>query len=100
MLDRTRIRKEKQKERRIKLLRAILIALTVIALWLILCGQVRKNRQVVSYEYISGSCLWDLARNCPDDMDKRDYITEIMTLNNMSSETVYANRLYQVPLYE
>lgn len=70
-----------------------LIAVMVI----ILCG---GKMHAVGYDYVSGTSLWEIAKeHCPDSMDKRDYIAEVMKLNGMENCTVYANRLYQVPVY-
>ncbi len=73
----------------------ILIVLAVI----LLSGA--KHPEAVGYEYVTGTSLWGMAEEyCPDGMDKRDYISEVMALNAMADSVVYANRLYAVPIYE
>ena len=97
MLERTRIRKQRQRKRRLRLIAGIL---AVIATTVLLCGLTHKP-QVSGYEYDTASTLWELSeRYCPDSMDKRKYIDEIMQLNNMSDSTVYAHKMYMVPVYE
>lgn len=81
-------------------LRLAALAAVIVVVWLLLCGAMREERQVIGYDYITGTSLWDLARECPDDMDKRDYIAQIVALNALQGSVVYADRLYQVPVYE
>lgn len=91
---------ERRRARRKRgLLGAICFIMGIAVIWALLCGA-KNEPEAVGYDYISGSSLWDLAMDCPEDMDKRDYIAEIMALNAMDSKTVYAGRLYQVPIYE
>ena len=96
MLHKTYIRKQARKKRRKKLL----LILAVIAAAVLLCGGLRKPH-IVGYEYDTAPTLWALSeRYCPDSMDKRKYIDEIMRLNNMPDSTVYAHKMYMVPVYE
>ena len=97
MLSRTYIRKRRQRQKRI---RAVLKLLTIAAIiWLAILLSGGKPK-IVGYEYMTGTSLWDLSRNCPETVDKRDCIAEIIALNAMAGSTVHANRLYVVPVYE
>lgn len=86
--------------RKQKRLRLTVSILAIFAAVILLCGLAHKPK-VSGYEYDSATTLWELSeRYCPDSMDKRKYIDEVMRLNNMSDSTVYAHRLYLVPIYE
>ena len=90
-------RKLKRKRKRGLFITACL-ALIVLAV-ILLSGA--KHPEAAGYEYVTGTSLWGMAEEyCPDSMDKRDYISEIMALNAMADSVVYANRLYAVPIYE
>lgn len=96
MLKRTYIRKRARRRRRI---RAVLKLLTIAAIiWLVILLSGGKPK-IIGYEYMTGTSLWDLSRNCPETVDKRDCIAEIIALNAMQESTVYENRLYLVPIY-
>lgn len=96
MLKRTYIRKRARRHRRI---RAVLKLLTIAAIvWLAILLSGGKPK-IIGYEYMTGTSLWDLSRNCPETVDKRDCISEIIALNAMQESTVYENRLYLVPIY-
>ena len=97
MLSKTYIRKRLRRQRRIRAALKLLIIAAVIWLTILLSGAKPK---IVRYEYMSGTSLWDLSRDCPETVDKRDCIAEIMAINAMTGSTVYANRLYMVPIYE
>ena len=78
-----------------------ILALFLCVLLLIGAMLVTEPPKAEAYEYDTCSTLWELAeRYCPEDMDKRDFINEVMALNAMVNETVYRNRLYMVPIYE
>lgn len=91
--------KRRRARRRRGILGTIFFLLGIVIIWAILCGM-NHEVKAVGYDYKSGSSLWDLACECPNSIDKRDYIAEIMALNAMDSNTVYADRLYQVPIYK
>lgn len=97
MLSRTYIRKRRRRQ---KCIRAVLKLLTIAAIiWLAILLSGGKPK-IIGYEYMTGTSLWDLSRNCPETVDKRDCISEIIALNAMTGSTVHANRLYVVPVYE
>lgn len=80
-----------------RVLTIFIIGLAIAIMTILLCG---AKPQAVGYDYISGTSLWEIAgEHCPGNMDKRVYINEVMKLNGMDDCTVYANRLYQVPVY-
>ena len=97
MLSRTYKRKRARRERRIRMVLKLIFIAAVIWLAILLSG---GKPHIVGYEYSSGTSLWDLSRNCPKTVDKRDCIAEIMAVNSMRDSTVHANRLYMVPIYE
>ena len=97
MLSRTYIRKRARRRRRIRAVLKILTIAAIIWLAILLSGGKPK---IIGYEYMTGTSLWDLSRNCPETVDKRDCIAEIIALNAMTGSAVHANRLYVVPVYE
>ena len=97
MLKRTYIRKRARRHRRIRAVLKLLTIAAIIWLAILLSGSKPK---IIGYEYMTGTSLWDLSRNCPETVDKRDCIAEIIALNSMTGSTVHANRLYMVPVYE
>lgn len=98
MVSRMRKRKRQRRRRMAQVALTFMLGLAVIAIAILLCG---SKPQAIGYEYDSARTLWELSeRYCPDSMDKRAYIAEVMKLNAMSDSVVYADRLYQVPIYE
>lgn len=96
MLKRTYIRKRARRRRRMRAVLKLLIIAAIVWLAILLSGGKPK---IIGYEYMTGTSLWDLSRNCPETVDKRDCISEIIALNAMTGSTVHANRLYLVPIY-
>ncbi len=95
----SRSRKRRNAERKRKALKV----LGILALGLIialLCGMGINRPKITGYDYKTGTSLWDLASDCPDSVDKRQMIAEIMAVNAMIDSTVYGGRLYQVPVYK
>lgn len=96
MLKRTYIRKRARRRRRMCAVLKLLTIAAIVWLAILLSGGKPK---IIGYEYMTGTSLWDLSRNCPETVDKRDCISEIIALNAMQESTVYENRLYLVPIY-
>lgn len=75
----------------------LLICLAVV----VITVSAKGKREIVGYTYDSGSTLWEMAeRHCPNDMDIRDFISEIKNANEMESPIVYEGYLYKIPVYE
>ena len=62
--------------------------------------RITEQPKITGYEYDTCDTLWELTVYCPDTVDKRDFIDEVMKINNMKNETVYSGRVYQYPIYE
>ena len=93
---RQRARKVKRAKRSISV---ISIVIVVILIALLLCGS-SSVQCAAEYEYKSTDTLWDLLKYCPEDIDRWDFIYEIMELNGMEDMTVSTDRLYMVPIYK
>lgn len=98
------IRIEGRRRRKIarrKRIKRIIAVISVLALSLLLAGLAEKKEcRIIGYTYDSGSTVWELAqRCCPDHMDIRDVVEEIETINGIENSAIYANRLYQIPVY-
>ncbi len=76
----------------------ICLIVFIVAIAILLCGT-SYGRGTPEYEYHTCERLWDFVRFCPVDMDRWEYIYEIMELNGMDDMTVQANRLYMVPVF-
>lgn len=69
-----------------------LLVIAAIAILILLASRSKAShefsRSIYYVEY--GDTLWDVASAyCPDDMDKREYINEIITLNDLPSAMIY-----------
>ena len=94
-------RRMRARERRRKLTKNLVIGISVILIALLLLGLSQRKNSVTAYGYDTCTTLWDLAdKYCPNSMDKRDFIEKVRHLNAMSDYKVYANRLYQYPVYK
>ncbi|MCH5186312.1 MAG: LysM peptidoglycan-binding domain-containing protein [Oscillospiraceae bacterium] len=72
----------------------------LIVLSAVLCGCAKPEVKTETYTVSSGDTLWSIASEyCPSNMDKRDYISELIKLNNIQNCTVYPNRSIQVIVY-
>ena len=72
----------------------------IVLICLLITGAVRgKDKVITGYEYKKTDTLWELLEYCPEDMDRWEYLYEIMELNGMDDMTVQANRLYMVPVF-
>ncbi len=95
-----RIMKRKRKKKRQAIIR-IAIAILILIVSFLLYGAVHPKHTVASFGYDSCLNLWDLAdKHCPNSVDKRDFIEDVVKLNNMKGYTVYPERVYQYPIYE
>jgi len=64
-------------------------------------GPVASSSKPVTFEYItvmSGDNLWGIAQEYAPDRDPRDFIAEIVALNNMSDSVVDAGMRLALPL--
>ena len=77
----------------------ILYVAAVIAILLIYFAT-EPRYVVANYTYETCNNLWELTKYCPEQMNKRKFIDEIIELNGMENATVHSNRLYQIPIYE
>lgn len=94
-------RRMRARERRRKRIKNLVIGILVIFLALFLLGLTQRGNSATAYGYDACITLWDLAdKYCPNSMDKRDFIEKVRQLNAMSDYKVYANRLYQYPVYK
>ena len=95
-----RIMKRKRKRKKQAIIK-IVIAILILIVSLFLYGGIFTKHKAVAFGYDSCNTLWDLAeRHCPEKVDKRDFIEEVVKLNSMNGYTVYSERLYQYPIYE
>ena len=94
-------RRMRVRERHRKLIKNLVIGILVIFLALFLLGLTQRENSVTAYGYDTCITLWDLAdKYCPNSMDRRDFIEEVRQLNAMPDYKVYANRIYQYPIYK
>ena len=78
-----------------------LLVLVCLAIVVVTVSAKGKSREVVGYIRDSASTLWEMAeRHCPNDMDIRDFISEIKKANGMEDSVVYKERSYKIPVYE
>ena len=90
--------KQRVRKRRGK---SIAFVIGVISLCFLVVGAVKgKDRIITGYEYKCTDTLWGLLEHCPKNMDRWEYLDIVMEINGMNDTTVYANRLYQVPIFE
>ena len=92
-----RLQRERKRKRKKKLALTVIVIIFIVIAVLLLCGMNHKKEP--TYEYHTCNTLWEFLRFCPKSMDRWEYLEEIMILNDMPDETVYPNRLYQVPIY-
>ena len=60
-----------------------------------------KHREVIGYTYDSGSTIWEIAeRHCPDDMDIREFVSEIKKANGIENSIAYKGNPCKIPVYE
>lgn len=77
------------------------IAICLVILLLFGLYITRSSARIQGYEYDTCTTLWDLAeRHCPSTVDKWDFIEEVKRVNGIENSTVYADRLYQFPIYK
>ena len=75
----------------------------VLAIALLLTGGVMVNRPQkadvrVPYTVKPNDTLWDIAvQNCPQSMDKRDYIDKVVQINNLYGCDINANQVIWIP---
>ncbi len=94
--------KRRQRERRRKRLRKaiciVCLVMCVVALATLICGT-SYGRGTPEYEYHTCERLWDFVKFCPVDMDRWEYVYEVMELNGMEDMTTHSGRVYMVPIY-
>ena len=79
----------------------LLLILVCLAVAVIAVSVKGKCREVVGYIQDSGNTLWEMAeRHCPNDMDIRDFISEIRKANGIEDSIVYKDCSYKIPVYE
>ena len=89
------------REKRRRIIRNLIIGALVILIALLLLGARKGGNGVEAYDYDTCMTLWDLAdKHCPESIDKRDFIEEVRQINGMADYKVYADRLYQYPVYK
>ena len=89
---------ERIRKRQKKAIGTVCIIIGVVLVAILLCGT-SYGKGTPEYEYHTCDRLWDFVRFCPVDMDRWEYLYEIMELNGMDDMTVQANRLYLVPVF-
>ena len=92
--------RKRRRERRRRVKRGICILSIILVCLLIIGAGAGKDKVITGYEYKSTDTLWGLLKYCPEDMDRWEYLDLVMELNGMSDETVYSDRLYQVPIFK
>ena len=91
--------RDRKKKRRLRVIAAVLVILFLIVQVLLLLGATWRTEEPV-YEYHTCNRLWDFVKFCPVEMDRWEYLYEIMELNDMADMTVYPSRVYMVPMYK
>lgn len=78
----------------------VLLVLCIL-LCTFICVKGNQQREIKGYTYDCGSTVWEIAqRNCPDDMDIRDFVSEIEKANGIKNHIVYSGMTYKIPVYE
>lgn len=94
--------KRRQRERRRRRLKKVMcgigVIICIVLLSILLCGT-SYGRGTPEYEYHTCERLWDFVKFCPVDMDRWDYLYEVMELNGMEDMTTHSGRVYMVPIY-
>lgn len=66
----------------------------------ILCSCNKQEIHTQTYVVTQGDTLWSIASEyCPKNIDKRDYIDELIKLNNIENCMIRANSSIQVIVY-
>ena len=90
--------RERRKKRQKKAIGTVCLIIGIILVAILLCGT-SYGKTTPEYEYHTCNRLWDFVKFCPVDMDRWDYLYEIMELNGMDDMTVYPGRVYMVPIF-
>ena len=91
----------KAKSRKAKAKSLLVLVCLVVMTVVIVVSAKGKSREAVGYIQDSGSTLWEIAeRHCPNDMDIREFISEIKKANGMEDSVIYEGCLYKIPVYE
>ena len=78
-----------------------LLILTCLVIAIITVVAKGNHREVVGYVYDTGNTIWEMAeRHCPNDMDIRDFMSEIRNANEIEDYVVYKDCAYKIPVYE
>ena len=89
--------KAKSRKAKAKLVLA-LVCLVAVAITVSAKG---KRCEVIGYIYDSGSTIWEIAeRHCPDDMDVREFVSEIKEANGIDNSIAYKGTPCKIPVYE
>lgn len=96
-----RLERNAKKQRKKETIKTITVITILSILAILILIKVLTPIKACGYEYDTCDSLWELAtEHCPNRIDKRDFVDEVMKLNGMNTATVYENRLYQYPVYE
>ena len=93
-----RRQRERIRKRQKKAIGTVCLIIGVVLVAILLCGT-SYGKGTPDYEYHTCDRLWDFVRFCPVDMDRWEYLYEIMELNGMDDMTVYPGRVYMVPVF-
>lgn len=92
-----------RKHRRVKRLgqmKKIVCVLGIITICILIIGAATgKDRVIIGYRYESTNTLWGPLEYCPEYMNRWEYMELIKELNGMNGDTVYADRLYMIPIF-
>lgn len=79
----------------------LLLILACIVVVIITVAAKGNHRGAVGYTYDTASTLWEMGeKHCPNDMDIRDFVSEIAKVNGIEDSVVYEDCLYKIPVYE
>lgn len=61
----------------------------------------KQSEKTLTFMVTEGDSLWSIGKQyCPEYMDIRKYIHEIMKLNDMQDTTLYVNETIIIPIKE
>lgn len=80
---------------------SLIMIFTVSSLFTLVVNAKGNNEVTLIPEYVEeGDTLWNLSTNYSGGMDIRDYISEVMDINDLSSANIKPGELLYFPSYK